>query len=384
MILTGLAAVSLVLAAAPALLFLRNLARFRPPPSPTPGLPARRVSVIVPARDEEANIGRILDELLASRGVELEIAVVDDGSTDATPGLVLERAARDPRVRLVEAPTLPAGWNGKMFACHTGARTSAGPALVFLDADLSVHPDALARLLAGLDASGAGLVSGVPHQRTGSWLEDLIVPLIPFVLLGFLPLGRMRQSAHPAYAAGVGQVFAARRWAYDRAGGHAAIRHTRHDGLALPRAFRRAGIATDLLDLSGLLSVRMYRDARQTVAGFAKNADEGLGRPPVLASLGSLLLLGQVLPFLLLALGPWLRWQAALLAALAVALVWLPRVVARRRFGQPWRSVLGHPAGVLLLLATQVYGLVRARSGRRVAWRGRSEPVLDGVSARAA
>lgn len=377
MIVTGLAVASLALATLPAGLYLHNLRRFRPPPTLDPWRPPARVSVVVPARDEADNIVLFLDAVLASRGVELEVVVVDDGSSDGTVGLVLARAARDPRVRLVRAPSLPTGWNGKMFACHTGARVSRHPTLVFLDADLRVHPEALARLVAGLRTTRATLVSGIPRQITHSWLERLIVPLIPFVLLGYLPIGRMRASTHPAYAAGVGQVFAVRREAYRRAGGHAAIRHTRHDGLALPRAFRRVGLRTDLLDLTELLSVRMYRDAASTWAGFAKNADEGLGRPTVLLSLGPALLVGQVLPFLLLALTPWLPTSATALVATTAALVLLPRLVSRRRFHQPWLAVLGHPLGVLLLLATQIYGLVRARSGRRVAWRGRAEPTAS-------
>jgi hypothetical protein len=374
MIATALAAVGLVLAAVPGLLYLRNLALFQPPPPPDAWRPPEGVSVVVPARDEAANIGALMDSVLASVGVELELVVVDDHSSDGTDGLVRARAARDPRVRLVQAPRLPSGWNGKMHALHVGARSARYDTLVFLDADLRATPDALARLAAGLRSTRAALVSGVPQQITRSWLEALIVPLIPFVLLGFLPLGRMRRSTHPAYAAGVGQVFAARREVYRQVGGHAAIRHTRHDGLALPRVFRARGHRTDLLDLTELFRVRMYADAASTFAGFAKNADEGLGRPAVLASLGPALLLGQVLPFALLMASPWLPPAVGPLALAAVALAVGPRLVSRRRFRQPWIGALAHPLAILLLLASQVYGLARARLGHRVAWRGRREP----------
>ncbi len=374
MMITALAATSLVLAAVPGLLTLRNLSRLPPPPPIQPQRPPEKLSVVVPARDEAANIEPLMDSVLASTAVDLELVVVDDHSTDDTAQRVLARAARDPRVRLVRAPSLPPGWNGKMHALHVGAHRSRHATLVFLDADLRASHDALARLAAGLQGTRASLVSGVPRQETVSWLEAFLVPLIPFVLLGFLPLGRMRRSAHPAYAAGVGQVFAARREDYLRVGGHAAIRHTRHDGLALPRAFRRLGLRTDLLDLTELFRVRMYADAASTFAGFAKNADEGLGRPVVLASLGPVLLMGQVLPFVLLLASPWLPLAVGPLALAGALLVVGPRLVVRRRFHQAWISVLAHPVAILLLLASQVYGLTRARSGRRVAWRGRAEP----------
>ena len=175
--------------------------------------------MLIPARDEEKAIGEAVEAALASRGVELEVVVLDDGSRDRTAEVVRGLAAGDPRVRLECHPDLPAGWCGKQHACAVLAQRARYDVLAFLDADVRLAPDALARAAAFLAASGAALVSGFPRQEAGTWLERLLIPLIHFLLLGFLPLRRMRAGTAPAYGAGCGQLFVARRRAYDAVGG---------------------------------------------------------------------------------------------------------------------------------------------------------------------
>ena len=294
----ALAGLGLLFALGPAVLFLRNLSLFRRPPPPAGALPP--VSVLVPARDEERSIAAAVTAVLTSRGVDLEVVVLDDGSTDSTAQVVRGLAAADPRVRLVTAPPLPAGWCGKQHACHVLAGLARHAVLVFVDADVRLEPEALARAVGWLERSGAGLVSGFPRQETGSLLERLVLPLVHFLLLGFLPFERMRRSRDPAYGAGCGQLMVAHREAYAAAGGHRAIRASLHDGLTLPRAFRRAGFATDIFDASADASCRMYRGAGELWRGLVKNSVEGLGAPTVLPGAAAVLLAGQVLPCVLL------------------------------------------------------------------------------------
>ena len=157
----------------------------------------------------------------------------------------------------------------------------------------------------GLGA-GAGLVSGFPRQATETWMEWMLLPLIHFVLLGFLPLDRMRKGTDPAFAAGCGQFLMVTREAYVASGGHAEIRATMHDGLLLPRLLRQKGFRTDLADLTGLATCRMYRSAGEVWRGLAKNATEGIAAPARILPISALLFLGQVAPFLLLA---WLLFS---------------------------------------------------------------------------
>lgn len=379
-----LAVTALALAAVPAVLSLANLVCFRPPPRP-PGGPRGgppAVSVLIPARDEEDVIGAAVRSVLANRDVELEVVVLDDGSRDATAAIVGEIAAADPRVRLESAPPLPAGWCGKQHACAVLAEHARHPVRVFLDADVRLAPDALGRIAAFLDASGAGLVSGFPRQETGTWAEKLLIPLIHFVLLGFLPLGWMRRSRRPSFGAACGQLVAVRADAYEEVGGHRAIRASLHDGLRLPRLFRRHGWRTDLFDATHLAVCRMYRDAREVFAGLAKNAHEGMGSPGSILIWTLLLGVGQVLPFVLVVLaasglsglGPVGEGAApAVLAvsAAAAALAWGTRFLAARRFRQSRLGALLHPLGVAALLAIQWWALGRQLAGRPASWKGR-------------
>jgi hypothetical protein len=371
-----LAALALVLAAVPALVTVRNLRLLRPPPLARPGR-RPRVALLIPARDEEATIGAALAAARASEGVDLEVLVLDDGSRDGTAALVAADAARDPRVRLLRGAEPPPGWSGKAHACAALARAAGAPWLVFQDADVTLAPDALARLVEHLEATGADLVSGVPRQEVGSFGERLLVPLIPVVLLGYLPLWRMRASRDPAYAAACGQLVAVRRDAYERAGGHGAVRASLHDGLTLPRAFRTAGLVTDLADLTGLARCRMFRTTRATLAGLGRNATEGLAHPRVIGPATAALVGGQVLPFalaLLLAAAPTLRVAspgALALTLTAAALSLGARAAVTRRSALPLADGLLHPLGVTLLVAVQWAALARAARGHGVRWRGR-------------
>jgi hypothetical protein len=366
---------ALFLAAIPAALFLRNLQLYRPCPKATesdPSLPG--VSVLIPARNEENSIQAAVESVLANQGVDLELLVLDDHSEDRTGEILARLARQDARLRLPVAPPLPEGWCGKQFACAVLASEATRPVLVFLDADVRLAPDALARLLAALKRSGADLLSGVPRQETGTLLEKLVIPLIHFLLLGFLPMDWMRRSTHPAFAAGCGQLFVAWRSSYARMGGHAAIRSTLHDGLLLPRAFRKAGLKTDLCDATDLAVCRMYRGAAELWRGLAKNAREGLASPWVIGPATLLLFGGQVLPGVLLALTPWLEPQAAGTAVVAALLAWLPRFLGVWRFRQSLLGAVLHPLGVAVLLLIQWQALLGSLAGYQPAWKGRRYP----------
>lgn len=365
-----LALTSLILAAIPALMFWANLRRYRPAPAPDGTQSA--VSVLIPARNEEGGIVACVESVLQSRGVEVEVIVLDDRSDDTTGERVGEIASRDGRVRLIRGEEPPEGWCGKQYACATLARHAMHPFIVFLDADVRLEVDGLGRLATFLHTSGADLVSGIPRQEMGTLLERLLIPLIHFILLGFLPMARMRRSRHQAYAAGCGQLFLARREAYEQMGGHAAIRATLHDGIRLPRAFRAAGFMTDLCDATDLARCRMYRGAGEVWRGLAKNATEGLASPGMIGPATLLLLGGQVLPVVLLCLCAWLSPFEIALATVATALGYSTRLAGVVRFRQSLLGALLHPVGIVTLVLIQWYALGRMILGKPATWKGRS------------
>lgn len=360
---TTLAALSLLCAALPALLAIVNLLVYR---TPGPGTPAR-LSVLVPARNEEANIGAIAANVLASTGVELELLVLDDGSTDRTREILA--GIHDPRLRVLEGAPLPPGWSGKQHACAELARHARFEFLVFVDADVRLAPDGLARMAGHMQRHPRlGLASGFPRQITRTWSEILLLPLIHVMLLGYLPMPLGMVLRAPGLGAGCGQLFIARADAYARAGGHAAIRASRHDGLKLPRAFRASGVQTGLFDATAIASCRMYDSAAALWEGLTKNATEGMATPAGLPVWTALLGLGQVLPLPLLALRPGAVECAALACSYGM------RLLLAIRFRQSLPGVLLHPLSVASLLVVQWASLLRALRGRPSTWRGRAYP----------
>lgn len=364
----NLETLALVLALFPLLLTFWNLVLYRPP---APGPATAPVSVLIPARDEEAHIEAAVRAVLASAGVRFEVVVLDDHSTDRTRPILERLAAEDQRLRVASAPPLPAGWNGKQHACHALAGLARHDLLLFVDADVRLAPDALARIAGFMERHPRiGLASGFPEEEAKSLPEKLVTPLIHFLLMGYLPMWAMRRFSPPGFGAACGQLICVRRAAYRRAGGHAAIRASRHDGVTLPRALRKAGVMTDLFDATDLARCRMYQGGQAVWDGFAKNATEGMATPAGLPVWTALLGLGQVLPFILLPAG-LVTGSGAGLAAAAVAAVWLNRAVLAVRFRQSLVSVLLHPVGILVLLAIQWTAFVRQILGRPATWRGR-------------
>jgi hypothetical protein len=353
--------ITLVFALLPALMTASNLLLFR-----TPAKPDQRfsLSVIIPARNEAANIDAACRSVLDSTDVDIELIVVDDHSTDATPAILA--AISDPRLTVAQPPALPAGWIGKPHACLTGARLARHALMLFLDADVRLTPDALSRIGTFIRRRPIALASGFPRELTGGFGDGLLLPLIHVLLLGFLPIALMRRSTAPAFGAGCGQMIIVERDAYWAIGGHAAIRHSMHDGITLARAFRAAGMMTDIFDASRLGCCRMYTGRAALIEGLLKNATEGIAKPVALPIWTALLGLGQILPMLLLPFVP--AWPIRAAAALGIA----TRLVLAARFRAPWWSALLNPLGVATFLALQWVALIRQRRGRKMTWRGRA------------
>ena len=395
---TALAAFGLLSSLIPLLVTLRNLplyrgasgtgrgsarATLRPGAGPGHGMTGVAgahgivVTVCIPARNEAANIEACVRSALACGGAEVEVCVYDDQSTDGTADILRRLAAEDSRVRVVPTHPLPEGWNGKMWGCDRMGRAARGTWVLFTDADVRLAPQCLRASVAAAQSLGCELLSTVPRQVTGSWPEDAVVPLIHYVLLGYLPMGRMRATLDPAASAGIGQFLFVRREAWLAIDGYMRFPGTMHDGIRMPREFRRSGMRTDLFDGTALAEVRMYRGLAQVWRGFAKNAYEGLGSPWLLLLVTALHVLGQVAAWAILAaaiaaaaMGLSVPAVPAALSAAALVGQLVHRIILRRAFGHSWRAVLLHPVGLAMLTAIQWHSLWLSVRGQRE-WRGR-------------
>ncbi|MEM9250973.1 MAG: glycosyltransferase family 2 protein [Planctomycetota bacterium] len=365
----------------PVVMLLMNMGVFRPPPrvdAESEAASKPDVSLLIPARDEATAIEGCLRAALASRGVDLEVIVLDDGSTDGTAAVVQQIATEDDRVKLIRNHELPAGWCGKQHACYRLAEAATHSRLAWIDADVTLAPDALARMAAFADHAQAELVSAFPRQQTRALAETMIVPLINFLLVGYLPMMMMRMSRGAGFGVGCGQFVMADREAYFAVGGHGheSVRLSLHDGMTLPRAFREAGKMTDIADGKSIASCRMYDSFGTVWRGFAKNATEGMATPVGIWVWSVLLGAGHVLPWLFAAAAlTGLIDLGAMSAAAVTASCFLAAsysVAIAVWFRQGWLAAMVRPAGVAMLLAIQWYAFIRKSLGKSPAWRGRT------------
>lgn len=380
--------VSLLLAAIPLINTLVNLFFYLRPPIPPLNHPPTSISVLIPARNEEDNIADAIAHVLAntSPSLELELLVLDDSSTDRTPDILASLASSDLRIHVIQGSSLPPGWSGKQFALSTLSlhANKSSDLFVFIDADVRLAPTALSRIsLYMASHPTVHLASGVPKQLTPSLPELLLIPLIHFILLGYLPLplaSHPSLSTNPAFAAGCGQLFIARPTSYFSSSGHASplVRHSLHDGLTLPRTFRSAGYHTALFDATDIAWVRMYDGSAsggwgEVWRGLSKNAREGMAKPFALPVWTLLLAGGHIFPFVLLLSRRNRRTRAPWLA---VFCSYTTRAILAVRFGQSWLSVFLHPLGVSGVLAIQWVALVNGLLGGGNTWRGRNYEVF--------
>jgi hypothetical protein len=346
-----------------------NTALRRRPPANLPTVD-RPVTVVLPVRDEESAVGASLAGVLAQHGVgSLRVVVVDDGSTDGTADVV--RSVADERVRLVTAPPLPAGWLGKPFACAVGAAAVdavLGELLVFVDADVRLAADAVAAAAAVLDAHGLDLVSPWPRPVTGTAAERLVQPLAPWLWATTLPLRLAERSPRPSLAAANGQFLVVTRAAYERAGGHAAVRDQVIEDVALLRAVKRAGGRGVPVEGHRLASCRMYDGWPALREGYAKSLWASVGGSPAASATAAAVLTAvYVVPALAA-----LRGSRAGLIGYAAGVAGRA-VVAARTGGRAWPDALAHPVSVLLFDVLMAASLRGHRRGT-LRWRGRAIP----------
>ncbi|MCX7731682.1 MAG: glycosyltransferase family 2 protein [candidate division WOR-3 bacterium] len=229
-----------------------------------------RVSVLIPARNEEATIGPCVASLLAQDYPDYEVLVLDDRSQDRTAEIL--QSFSSPRLRLTAGQPLPAGWTGKNWACHQLAGHATGALLLFTDADTVFAPDALSRAVALQQHYRLDLLTGIVHNQVRTFGEQLTVPFVIWSIITILPLlvaYRWRRSQ--AFAGASGKFLLFTRTAYWQLGGHQAVRGEAAEDLALARKVKRLGLNWRFADLTPLVTTRMYQGWQDAWHGFTKN-----------------------------------------------------------------------------------------------------------------
>lgn len=341
-----------------------------PPTSP-------RVSILVPARNEEATIGPCLRSLLAQRYPDFQVVVLDDDSSDGTWHALQSMKAGDERLTILKGEPLPQGWTGKNWACHQLSQVADGALLLFTDADTRHEADALRCAVAALLTEEADLVSAFPREVVVSWAERLIIPVIPWSMLSFMPLGLAYRVKTPLLSATNGQFMLFTRRSYELTGGHMAVRHHVVDDIALGRKVKAAGLRWRLLDGTRLLQCRMYESFSQVYHGMGKNLFAAFGyNVPVFLFIW--LWLGLVFlepPIVLIAgmAGVSLSAPSIGLALAAVALSLASWGLSHWRSRFPLYLALLYPLTIVLTVTVAISSMVATLSGS-TRWKGRTLP----------
>ena len=311
-----------------------------------------RVSILVPARNEEDNIAPCVRSLLAQSYPNFEVLVVDDNSDDCTWQVLSELAAETDRLHIFRGRPLPTSWLGKHWACHQLSQAAGGELLLFTDADTRHHPHALRDAVAALLAQRADLLTAIPRQDMKTWGERLIVPLFPWSIFCFLPLVLAHRWRWPVFSASVGQFMLFRRTAYDQIDGHASVRQTVIDDIALGRRIKAQGLRWRLFDAGDRVRCRMYHSFYEACEGFCKNLFPAFdGNIPLFTFVWLWLLLVFVEPLIVLVLcvaGVPIPLSICALAAAAITLSLLLWGLTHRQFRFPLYLSLFYPATIIL------------------------------------
>ncbi len=334
------------------------------------------VSVLIPARNEEAIIEECLSGLLDQSYKNYEVIVLDDNSTDNTLKILKRLEAQHERLRVLEAREKPERWKGKTYAVQQLAEAADGEYLYIVDADTKHDRDAVSWAVSQLQERNLDAFSGMPVQITRTFAEKLLVPIVylPIVFVPLLIFNR-RRPRRPAF--GVGQFFVFRKECFFQLGGMHRVKSKITKDLAMSSLLKREGYRFQFLDTRGHVSCRMYGSFREVINGFTKNmydlagiapAFTAIGAPviPVLFTIPSIGLLAVVTAAVLVP-GGAINWLLVA-AVLTFFVAWGIHLIYQK---QSFWSVFLAPVFFAVLSVLIYYGLGRYLRGRRPVWKSR-------------
>jgi chlorobactene glucosyltransferase len=350
--------------------YLRHL-HIYPPPQNFP-----RFSVLVPARNEEKNIGYCVETLLSQDYPDFQVIILDDNSTDTTWEILQKFASKDTRLKLLKGKPLPHDWLGKHWACHQLAQAADGDLFLFVDADTTHQPDMLRQAASAIIVEKADLISILPRQIVVTWSELLSVPALYFGLFCGIPMGLVNRQLNPLLFTVLGQCLLFRRETYKAIGGHEGVRQNVADDVAIGRKVLGMGFAYRLIDGNGQVSCRMYHTFRQTWMGFIKNTFAIFNFDPfLLISMHLVVLLLFVEPLIAFIIGLLqpLPFEITAMAGLGVFFSLLLFCISHHRFQFPLYLVFLYPISAIFMVVIAIASMVLTMQGK-AKWKDRSMP----------
>lgn len=320
------------------------------------------VSVLIPARNEEKNIGICLQSVLNQNYKNLEIIVLDDNSDDRTAEIVNKYT--NEKIKLVKGEVLPQGWLGKNWACSQLSKYAGGELILFLDADVILSKDAISSVVDIWVENKLKMLSVFPTQYIFTLGEHLIVPLMNWLLLNFLPLTLVFSSDRKSFAAANGQFILFEKKTYNSINGHESVKDKVVEDMELARELKKRGEKIMTLVGDKTIKCRMYNDFKNSFAGFSKNFFPGFNTSPVVfAVLIFFLLLEFFLPFLLVFINyKFISHVVVILAGrIFVSLTSMQNFVF---------NILLHPIQMIVMLFVGINSLIKTINNQ-IEWKGR-------------
>jgi chlorobactene glucosyltransferase len=330
------------------------------------------VSILVPMRNEEANIERCISSLQNQDYGNYEILVIDDNSTDNSLAIVQDLSRKDKRIRIFRGRTLPDTWFGKSYALQQLSGEARGDILLFTDADTVHGPRSVSWAVANITRSGADFISGYVGQQLLTFGERVTVPLV-FFLTGFvIPLWMNGLSKLDFFAAAIGQYIAVRRDVFTGIGGFEPVKKKTSEDIFLARHIKKQGFKTMFLDISDHVQCRMYTGYWAAVEGIGKNIFDFLGKStPMLFLIALLIFFFLFFPFplLLLSMASGSIYTVNLLATtIFYTLTWLIVFIDRKI---TWYYAFAWPLMFINLVYMAYRSWFKTVSGQGFSWKGR-------------
>lgn len=343
------------------------------------------ISILIPARNEEAVIERCVSSCLKQDYPDFEVLVLDDLSDDSTGSILLSLQKTDSRLKIIEGSGPQKGWLGKPRACKQLAENARGEIFVFIDADVWLDSEAISSAVKAFQKEQADALTIWPEQRLISLTERMVVPMVYFALMTMLPAIYVKRDPRwmppfirpyfkTAFAAACGQFIAIKKSAYNAIGGHEIVKDQVVEDVELAKALKRHGYTITMHHGRHQVYCRMYTSDEDLFQGFRKNFFAGFGYNTAFFLMAAVLhLVVFVLPYLLLLAGILLGYNTiAIIAAISIVLIHVQRLLIDVRNG--WSPVLGitHILGVLWFQKLGMTVLADYFGRREVRWKGRN------------
>lgn len=322
------------------------------------------VSILIPARNEEKNIKQCLQDVLNQTYTNIEILVLDDESTDNTHSIVEGMANQYSTIKLIGGKPLPENVNGKNWACAQLAEIAKGDYLLFIDADVRITPNTVESSLIYFAEWKTDLLSVFPSQIISGFGEWLVVPLMNWLLLSFLPLKKVFDSKNISFLAANGQFFMWKKNAYKKTGGHLAASDYPVEDMYLARAAKKDG--SKVLTLLGGDSIhcRMYSNIFEAITGFSKNFYPGFRTSFFSFSLLIIVLFSvNVLPFLLV---PGMVVYFIPIAGIIIIRI-IVSVLSKQNV---LLNIILHPFQMVIMILTGIISMIQFNK-KTIRWKGR-------------